>query len=507
MSGIIGKSEIVLFFDFVLKNGEKNVIIGIVENTKGVDPVKKSFALFILLVALTVGLLAGCGDTPDGDSEHDYTATVIAPTCEAAGYTENVCSDCGDFYISDITDALGHDMQPIPDKAPTCTEDGHTGGVACARCDKVQTQPTKVDKTGHNYNTSVVEPTCEERGYTVYICVVCEDTYNADYVSAAGHTWSEADENGIKTCTVCQEKVEEKDEEKDDDATTLPTLIVTYVDVGQGDCILIRLGDCDILIDAGKPDRGTAVSSYLKSQNVDDIELMINTHLDNDHYGGLPQVLDDFVVEAFWGTGYKKSSSGITSLKNKVTAEGLTYNTPAVGTEFVHEGLTLTVISNGAGATNSNDSSIVVMLEYGEFKFLFTGDIGQKMEAKLVSEGADLACDVLKVGHHGSKTSSTAAFLAATGAKYAVICVGAGNSYKHPTSEALNNLKAAGMTVARTDLHGHVTITTDGSELVLPDTLKGASTAAAEIGVREVAITLDIELINQMLKRRYLAVA
>ena len=466
---------------------------------------KKVLTLFIFLIILIAGSLTGCNDTPDAADEHNYTSTVIEPTCEAAGYTENVCTDCGEFYVSDLVNALGHDMQPIADKAPTCTEDGHTGGVACARCDEVQTQPTKVDKAGHDYQTSVVAPTCKEGGYTVYICVVCSDTYNADHVNAAGHNWSEADENGVKTCTVCQEKVEEKEEEKDDDVTVLPSLIVTYVDVGQGDCILIRLGDCDILIDAGKPDRGTAVSAYLKSQNVDDIELMINTHLDNDHYGGLPQVLDDFVVEAFWGTGYQKSGSGITSLKNKVTAEGLTYHTPAVGTEFVHEGLTLTVISNGAGATNSNDSSIVVMLEYGEFKFLFTGDIGQKMEAKLVSEGADLKCDVLKVGHHGSKTSSTAAFLAATGAKYAVICVGAGNSYGHPTSVALNNLKAAGMTVARTDLHGHVTITTDGTELVLPDALKGASTAAVDTGVTEVAITLDIDLINELLKRRYLA--
>ncbi len=456
---------------------------------------KKVLALFIFLIVLTAGVLTGCVDDTPGE-EHNYIPTVIEPTCEGAGYTEYTCADCGDCYVSLLVPATGHTEQPIADLAPTCTEDGHTGGVECAACKTVFTQPTKVDKTGHNYNTSVVEPTCEERGYTVHICVVCEDTYNADYVSAAGHSWSEADENGIKTCTVCQEKVEEKEE--------LPSLIVTYVDVGQGDCILIRLGDCDILIDAGKPDKGTVVSKYLSGIGVDDIELMINTHLDNDHYGGLPQVLNDFDVEAFWGTGYQKSGSGITSLKSDVAKEGLEYVTPAVGTVFTYQNLKLTVISNGTGATNSNDSSIVVMLEYGEFKFLFTGDIGQKMEAKLVSEGADLACDVLKVGHHGSKTSSTAAFLAATGAKYAVICVGTGNSYGHPTSVALNNLKAAGMTVARTDLHGHVTITTDGEDLVVPEVLQGTSTASLDAGVSEVVIIPDMNQINELLKRRYL---
>ena len=144
------------------------------------------------------------------------------------------------------------------------------------------------------------------------------------------------------------------------------------------------------------------------------------------------------------------------------------------------------------------------MLEYGEHKFLFTGDIGQNMEAKLVANGADLACDVLKVGHHGSKTSSTAAFLAATGAKYAVICVGTGNSYGHPTSVALNNLAAAGMAVARTDLHGDVIITTDGETLVLPEVLQTNATAAVDIDVCEVVIIPDMNQLSELLKRRYL---
>ena len=457
---------------------------------------KKVLALFIFLIVLTAGVLTGCADDATGEA-HNYIPTVIEPTCDSAGYTEYTCADCGDCYVSDLVLATGHSEQPIADLAPTCTVDGHTGGVECAACKTVLTQPTKVDKTGHSYQTSIVLPTCEARGYTVYLCSICQDTYNADFVAAAGHSWSEPNTEGIKTCSACQ--AEEKE--------AAPTLIVTYVDVGQGDCIFIKLGDCDILIDAGKPEYGTTVSKYLSGIGVDDIELMINTHLDNDHYGGLPQVLNDFDVEAFWGTGYQKSGSGITSLKSDVAKEGLEYVTPAVGTVFTYQKLKLTVISNGAGASNSNDSSIVVMLEYGEHKFLFTGDIGQNMEAKLVANGADLACDVLKVGHHGSKTSSTAAFLAATGAKYAVICVGTGNSYGHPTSVALNNLAAAGMAVARTDLHGNVIFTTDGETLVLPEVLQTNATAAVDIDVCEVVIIPDMNQLSELLKRRYLASA
>ena len=351
---------------------------------------------------------------------------------------------------------------------------------------------------------TVIAPTCVEKGYNESLCIKCGHTYKDSYVDATGHSWADDAAGGFRVCTVCQTREELGGEDGGD--TNLPLLTVTYVDVGQGDCIFIKLGDCDILIDAGKPEYGMTVSKYLSGIGVDDIELMINTHLDNDHYGGLPQVLKDFVVEAFWGTGYQKSGSGITSLKSDVAKEGLEYVTPAVGTVFTYQNLKLTVIYNGAGASNSNDSSIVVMLEYGEHKFLFTGDIGQKAEGKLVSEGADLACDVLKVGHHGSKTSSTAAFLAATGAKYGVICVGTGNSYGHPTSTALNNLASAGITVYRTDLSGHVVFSSDGVDLSAPAST-GRSVDYDPTAAAPTAIVYDVEQINELLKRRYFPIA
>ncbi len=254
------------------------------------------------------------------------------------------------------------------------------------------------------------------------------------------------------------------------------TLYVNYINVGQGDSILIKVGDCDILIDGGKTGYGSTVSSYLRSQGVDDIELMINSHPDEDHYGGLTQVLGDFVVEKFWGSAYSKTTSTFKTFKSAVSSEGLSWTTPSVGTVYTYEYLTLTVLYSAVGS-DSNNSSIVVMLEYGSFRFLFTGDAGSEVETKLVSSGADLSCDVLKVGHHGSKYSSTASFLSATGAEYGVICVGS-NSYGHPTSEALGRLSAAGVSVYRTDLNGNVVFSTDGATLYLP----GGSTDSSGSG-------------------------
>ena len=387
-------------------------------------------------------------ETDSSNCEHDYQATVTPPTCYRVGYTTYTCTICGDWYKADETSMVAHTYEP-----------------------------------------EVTAPTCEKGGYTTYTCIVCGDDYEADAIGALGHSWTPATTQAPKTCTTCGKTEGEKLPTQE----IAETLYVHYVDVGQGDCIYIEFGDCDILIDAGKPAQGTTVSNYLKQEKVDDIELMINTHLDDDHYGGLTQVLKDYVVEDAWVTSYVKSNSSITTFKNAIKSEGLDWENPDVGTVFSYGGMTLTVLYDGDGASNSNNSSLVVMLEYGEHRFLFTGDIGKDVENMLVQNKVDLACDVLKVGHHGSKTSSTAAFLAATGAKYGVICVGAGNDYGHPTSTALNNLAAKNITVYRTDLDGSVVFSTDGETLTLP----GGTASSKAVATRKSMVGANYDISYQ----------
>ena len=266
------------------------------------------------------------------------------------------------------------------------------------------------------------------------------------------------------------------------------------------------MGDCDILIDAGVANQGSTVSKYLKAQGVDDIELMINTHPDADHCGGLTTVLNDFVVEEVWASPLTKTTAAYKNFASAVSKEGLTMETPSVGTIYTYEYMTLTVLYNGAGTSDSNDSSIVVMLQYGSFRFLFTGDIGSTIESKLLSNSnIDLSCDVLKVAHHGSKYSSNLSFLKKTGAKYGVICVG-DNDYGHPTSSALNNLKSAGISVYRTDQNGNVVFSSDGSTLTTPEgTTLTQSRSASEYA--NTVTYIDITAYNTLLtvsKRKYL---
>ena len=451
---------------------------------------------------------------------HSYKSTVTAPTCTVDGFTTYSCSACSDSYVDNTVKATGHSYKSTV-TAPTCTVDGFTT-YSCSACSDSYVDNT-VKATGHSYKSTVTAPTCTAAGYTTYTCSTCSDSYTGNSVAATGHTqktvkgysatctvsglsdgvvcsvcnvtitaqtaiaplghsWVDATTSAPKTCSTCG--LTEGDKLPDDSTGSgsssgayNDTLYVNYINVGQGDSIFIKVGDCDILIDAGTSSYGSTVSNYLSNQGVDDIELLINTHPDSDHCGGLTKVLNNFVVEEVWiSKDTSKDTAAYNNFISAVSSEGLTAKKPSAGYVFTYEYLTMTVLYSSVGS-DANNSSIVIMLEYGSFKFLFTGDAGEEVEKKLLSSGANLSCDVLKVGHHGSKYSSTSSFLSATGADYGVICVGS-NSYGHPTSDALSRLSSAGISVYRTDLNGNVVFSTNGATLTLP----GGSTVGGGSG-------------------------
>ena len=390
-----------------------------------------------------------------------------AATCTSTGLTDGKkCSVCQTVTVAQTTiSATGHTEVTVSGKAATCTSTGLTDGKKCSVCGTVTVAQTTIAKIAHTeIEVAGKLATCTATGLTDgKKCSVCGTvTVAQTTISATGHNWQAATTEAPKTCIACG--ITEGDKLS---SSSLDTLYVHYINVGQGDSILIQVGDCDILIDAGTASYGTTVSNYLKNKGVDDIELMINTHPDADHCGGLTTVLNNFVVEQVWiSKDTSKTSAAYTNFIAAVGTEGLTAKQPSAGATYTYEYLEITVLYSAKGS-DSNNSSIVVMLEYGSFKFLFTGDAGEEVENKLLSSGSDLSCDVLKVGHHGSKYSSTASFLAATGAEYGVICVGS-NSYGHPTSEALTRLSSAGISVYRTDTSGNVVFSTNGATLTLP---------------------------------------
>jgi competence protein ComEC len=233
---------------------------------------------------------------------------------------------------------------------------------------------------------------------------------------------------------------------------------VSVIDVGQGDAILIMSEGQSLLIDAGTRYSGDEVVAYLREQRVDAIDYIVATHGDADHIGGMAEVLKAFDVEhdiiAPELPGDSKTYDGfVAAVKSE---PGVSLITPSVGSTFQLGDATVEVVANGDGEKSTNDSSIVLKVICGGKSVLLTGDIPEQVELKLVASNAPLDSDLLKVGHHGSKYSSSVAFLDAVSPSYAVISYGATNTYGHPAPEAIERLKATGAMLFNTVDNGTV---------------------------------------------------
>lgn len=244
-------------------------------------------------------------------------------------------------------------------------------------------------------------------------------------------------------------------------------LSVYFLNVGQGDATYIRTanGD-DILIDGGKNEAGPVVVDYLKQLGVKDLEVLISTHPDEDHVGGLDTVLQKFEVKSVYAPKVAHTTDTYKDFLLAVKSEGLTIKEAKAGVSIPLEGITAKFVGPVKSYGNDlNDWSAVLHLAYGKTSFLFTGDAETKAEVDMIGAKALLKADVLKVGHHGSDTSTSAEFLKAVAPKYAVISVGADNSYGHPKKSILDRLAKAKATTYRTDAKGTVTAVSDGTKL------------------------------------------
>ena len=248
-------------------------------------------------------------------------------------------------------------------------------------------------------------------------------------------------------------------------------ITITFINVGQGDATLIRdSAGFDILIDGGNKSAGFQVLDIIRDLAVDDLDVVIATHADRDHIGGLITILesDEILVEQVYYNGYPGDTLTWQEFELAVAAHGLIliplqYPTVQQWGEFDIEVLNPT---NNLVDPDQNNASVVLPLDYAQTGALFPADIDSTAEQLLPSRTSSLLVDVLKVAHHGSKFSSSADFLQATLPSDAVISVG-NNAYGHPTLETLQRLAAIAATVWRTDLLGNITLISDGTHYVL----------------------------------------
>lgn len=242
-------------------------------------------------------------------------------------------------------------------------------------------------------------------------------------------------------------------------------LRVDFLNVGQADCALLSANGHYMVIDGGNNGDADTILSYLEGQGVQKLDVVVGTHPHEDHIGSLDAIINHFDVDAVYMPKIMHTSKTFEDVLDAVANKGLKIKSPTPGDTIDFNGLEIEVLGPQKEYKDFNNNSIVLKVNAGETAFLFTGDAEETAEKDILQAGYDLQADVLKVGHHGSSTSSSQAFLQAVKPKYAVISVGVGNSYHHPEEETLRRLQSIGAAIYRTDLQGNIVCTTDGENI------------------------------------------
>jgi len=242
-------------------------------------------------------------------------------------------------------------------------------------------------------------------------------------------------------------------------------LKITFLDVGQADCIIIKSNDDFMVIDGGNNADIAMVTDFLKSQKIENIKYLIGTHPHEDHIGGLDAIINNFNIETLIMpnavSNTKTFEDVITAIENKK----LEITAPKVGDTYTLGSAKFTIIAPNKDYDDLNNMSVGIKIINGDNSFIFCGDAEVLSENDILTNGINIKADVLKISHHGSNTSTNKDFLKAVSPKYAVISCGINNSYGHPHIETLKKLSDKNVELYRTDLQGNIIVTSDGKNI------------------------------------------
>ena len=241
---------------------------------------------------------------------------------------------------------------------------------------------------------------------------------------------------------------------------------VHFIDVGQADAALILCDGKAMLIDGGNVADSSTLYTYLQKHNVSRLDYVIGTHAHEDHIGGIPGALNYASAGIVYCPVTTFTTTAFSNFVKAVQKQGLSITVPSRGTTFSLGSATCKILAVNT-ESEPNNSSIVLRLTYGETSFLFTGDAEREVEQAILNRGETLQSTVLKVGHHGSKTSTSYVWLREIMPEYAVIPVGADNDYGHPTEEVLSRLRDAEVKTFRTDMQGDIVCVSDGKTVTV----------------------------------------
>ncbi len=234
---------------------------------------------------------------------------------------------------------------------------------------------------------------------------------------------------------------------------------VKFIDVGQGDSILISSNGYNALVDFGnQSDYGSELLNSLESYGIKELDCIVVSHYDVDHVGGAAKVVE--AIEVHYALLPEQNDRGdetFDDFQYALENNGTKVSMAKIGAVINIGDFQITVLAYNRDAENSNDRSIVLMAELDQKKFLLTGDAGAEIEQQLISDGINVDCDVFKAAHHGSRNSNCEEFVKAASPEYAIISAGRSNQYGHPHEEVLSVLEKCGAKIYRTDRSGDIT--------------------------------------------------
>lgn len=271
-------------------------------------------------------------------------------------------------------------------------------------------------------------------------------------------------------CTVlfvlsgCTNSRIENDFKEEDKILPEEALQVHFLNVGQGDSILIQSPNNKwMLIDGGAKGEGNNIVTYMRELGVTKLDYVVATHPDADHIGGLISVLNSISIKEFIDSGKIHTSQTFEEMLSLIEVKNIKYTLPSTGDMIAFDSeLKLEVLHANQEANDNNDASLVLKLTYGEVSFLFVGDAGIELENEILRDNVDVQATILKAGHHGSNTSSSAEFLQEVSPEVTILSYGEDNKYGHPHIEVTNELKAIGSEIYATAEVGHIIVNTNG---------------------------------------------
>lgn len=242
---------------------------------------------------------------------------------------------------------------------------------------------------------------------------------------------------------------------------------INYIDVGQGDSILVQVNGKNLLIDAGPNDSTDKLMSYLSKQNIKKLDFVVATHPHEDHIGAMDSVIKKYDIGEFYAPKKMTTTKTFENMVNALKSKNIKINTATAGKNLdLGKNVRCEMIApNNANYENLNNYSVVIKITYGNSKFLFTGDAEKLSEKEILSKNYDISCDVLKLGHHGSSSSSSKDFLDKASPKIAIVSCGKNNDYGHPHRETLTEMKKRNVQVYRTDVDGSILLVSDGKKI------------------------------------------